>query len=165
MPVGVVLQYKYLHTFISHCSVLTEIGPQNRNTASSQTATPDFMLFDRKYGRTSLQDQNKLPTKPITRTLFFYYLIVYLLMCVILSCHAFAWFFFASLQIPYTKWGTSLGYMQMWRQQLLRMPVFPDANKDRSAVNISTPLNKGASYATHLCLSDSTYLCYLYRHK
>lgn len=48
----------------------------------------------------------------------------------------------------------------MWRQQLLTMPAFPDANKDRSAVNMSSPLkivhtdeNICASWTVHVCVT------------
>lgn len=57
----------------------------------------------------------------------FYYLFVCLLMCIILSCHAAAYCSVASLQIPYTNRGTSLGYMQMRRRHLLTMPALPNA--------------------------------------
>lgn len=100
--------------------------------------------------------QNQLP-----RHYFFLYLylIVYLLMCIILRCHAVASFFFASLQIPSTKWGTSLGCIQIWRQQLLTMPAFPHVNKDRSAVAISTPLKKRVHHKwAHLCILDGMFV-------
>lgn len=78
-------------------------------------------------------------------------------MWIILSCHKVPVFFFASLQIPYTKWGTSLRYMLMWSQQPLTMFVFPNSSKDRSAANTSTPLKKRIPLQqTSLCCQVST---------
>lgn len=52
---GVKCLYESLNIYCmcSYCYVLVEIGPQNCNTALSQTEALDFVLFDRKHNRTS----------------------------------------------------------------------------------------------------------------